>query len=323
MVEMIIPKLCSGLLLVLVVASCARIAIMTAPKKIMSQERTAEAIDADEFFWTHFHLGHYHRIDDILLKLKAAYLKDPNDWLTASHLGFVHFWQLAERARRPNIQPSIIDDAVLARWYFEEAHNLNPKDPRIKGFLADAMLTLGFIGKDEKKNREGYFLGLDAIEQWPEFNLFTMGYIMSTKPSDHPQFKEALQWQWQTLDLCAKTKVDRKNPDYSPYMKNEEDDRLVRKRSACWNSWIAPHNFEGFFLNMGDMLMKAGEIDTAVAIYNNARLSSTFEQWPYRNFLEQRLVVARVARERIPEIFAPKPMMAESSFSCMACHQAQ
>jgi len=31
------------------------------------------------------------------------------------------------------------------------------------------------------------------------------------------------------------------------------------KKRVCWNSWIAPHNFEGFFLNMGDMLVKSGD----------------------------------------------------------------
>lgn len=305
------------------VAGCARIAVMAAPKKFMSRERTAEAIEADEFFWTHFHKGHYNHIEDILIKLKAAYLNNPNDALTAAHLGFVHFWRLAERARQPNIKPTITDDAVLARWYFEEAHNLNPKDARYTGFLADTMLTLGSIAKDEKITREGYFLGLDAINQWPEFNLFTLGYEMSTKPVADERFKEGLKWQWQTLDLCSKTKINRSHPDYSLHMKNEEDDVHIRKRSVCWNSWIAPHNFEGFFLNMGDMLLKNGEIETAVAIYNNAKLSTTFEQWPYRHILEQRLVFARSAKIGVKEDYAPKPMMIESSFSCMACHQAE
>ena len=310
-------------LLALCISSCAKIAIMAAPKKFRSSDRSDAAIKADEFFWTHFHLGDYQKIENILAQLKAAYFIDPRDWLTAAHIGFAHAWRLAERSRLIAPPPNIIDDAELSRFYFSEAHNLNEKDPRIFGFLADMTIISGDIHQDEKKIRHGYFLGLDAIRQWPEFNLFTLGYIMSSKSADSERFKEGLAWQWKNLDLCIGEKIDRKNPDISPYMKNEEHDKQIRKKSVCWNSWIAPHNFEGFFLNMGDMLLKAGEKNAAIAIYSNARLSRTYQDWPYRHVLEQRLILARDAREGVAEQFAPKPMMLESSFNCMACHQAQ
>jgi hypothetical protein len=51
------------------------------------------------------------------------------------------------------------------------------------------------------------------------------------------------------------------------------------KKRACWNSWIAPHNFEGFFLNMGDMLVKVGDWRTAQKIYANAKLSPDYANW--------------------------------------------
>lgn len=88
-------------------------------------------------------------------------------------------------------------------------------------------------------------------EPAPEFNLFTGGYVFSRLPADSPQFQEGLAWQWRTLDHCI-----------------EEG-----KKRACWNSWIAPHNLEGFFLNMGDMLVKSGDWQMAQKIYANARLS--------------------------------------------------
>lgn len=312
-----------GALFTLLFMSCAKIAVMTAPKKTMSSERSQNAIDADEFFWTHFHAGDYDRIDDIMTRLKAAYLENPRDWQTASHIGFTHSWKLSERSRLPKIPPSITDDAELARFYFAEAHKLFPKDPRVLGFLADMTIASGSIHHDEKRIREGYYLGLDAIRQWPEFNLFTLGYVMSTKNADDERFKEALEWQWKTLDLCTDKEIDRKHPDYTPFMANEEADITTRQKSVCWNSWIAPHNFEGFFLNMGDMLLKAGEKDLAIAIYSNARLSKTYEQWPYRHVLEQRIIQASKARAGVLDSFAPQPMMVDASFSCMACHQSR
>ena len=97
-------------------------------------------------------------------------------------------------------------------------------------------------------------------------------------------------------------------------------------KRACWNSWIAPHNFEGFFLNMGDMLVKAGDWQTAQRIYSNAKLSSTYAQWPYRRALEERI---RDARDNVTAFNAsadaggsePRRIMIDSVFSCMACHQ--
>jgi len=100
------------------------------------------------------------------------------------------------------------------------------------------------------------------------------------------------------------------------------------KKLACWNTWIAPHNFEGFFLNMGDMLVKAGDWQMGRKLYENARLSPTYAQWPYREVLEQRIreapgngaVFNAVGEAKVP---ADQQIMIKSTFACMACHQQQ
>jgi len=93
---------------------------------------------------------------------------------------------------------------------------------------------------------------------------------------------------------------------------------------VCWNSWIAPHNFEGFFLNFGDMLVKAGQPDTAVTMYGNARLAREFPAWPYRAVLEARIAGAaanvEAFRKADPAPGAPT-LMIRSPFACSACHQ--
>jgi hypothetical protein len=35
----------------------------------------------------------------------------------------------------------------------------------------------GGIHKDEKLTRKGYFMLRDSNQAWPEFNLFTAGYV--------------------------------------------------------------------------------------------------------------------------------------------------
>jgi hypothetical protein len=149
--------------------------------------------------------------------------------------------------------------------------------------------------------------------------------MMSNQPADSERFREGLEWQWQNLDVCVGSRVDRANPDFKRYMAQATTEGTQR---VCWNGWIAPHNFEGFFLNMGDMLVKSGDWQTARTIYANARLSPTYAQWKYAPVLEARIEQAQAN----VSAFAKPPsqdrsgapgsrMMFNSTYACMACHQ--
>ncbi len=304
------------------IGGCAlwnRLAVMSAPKKEASTARSEAASKADDVFWTTFHNGEYDKIQSVLDMLTAAYLRTPSDAKTAAHIAWLHNWRIAERARMDSPPATITDDTILARRYFQEAVNLDPSDARYLGFLAGHTLAEGTLHKDERLVREGYFMMLDAIKAWPEFNLFTGGYVMSRLPSDSQKFREGLEWQWQTLDKCIEGTLDRANPDYAQYMVKETTEG--RKR-VCWNSRVAPHNLEGFFLNMGDMLAKSGDWETAQKIYANARLSRTYASWKYQSVLEDRIdrAQANVALFNAPDGTPKDRMMINSEFSCMACH---
>jgi hypothetical protein len=86
------------------------------------------------------------------------------------------------------------------------------------GFFGAATLAEGTIHKDEKLIRGGYYILVESIHAWPEFNYFTAGFVMSPMPADSAQFQEGLEWQWRNLEECVNEKVDRKNPDYAKYM---------------------------------------------------------------------------------------------------------
>ena len=308
---------------VLAAGGCATLAIWSAPDKAPSPERTPLALRADGLFWRTLHNGEYERIPEGLTPLKAAYLENPNDAVTAAHIGWMHIWRLAERARQQSIPPGpgITDHAVLARKYFEEAVRLNPGEARYLGFYASLLMTEGAIHKDEKLRRKGYYAMRDAIAAWPEFNYFTAGYGFSAQPHDSERFREGLEYQWLTLDVCTGEKVDRNSPDFAKYMRLETKEGPKR---VCWNSWIAPHNFEGFFLNFGDMLVKAGHPETAVKIYRNAQHTADYAGWPYRDVLEDRIRNAAryvdAFRRENPSPEAPT-IMVRSPFSCTGCHQ--
>jgi hypothetical protein len=304
----------------LLAGGCGTLAVWSAPGKTPSATRTPEARRADVLFWRTLHAGAYDQIPAALTALKAAYLADPNDAVTAAHIGWMHVWRLGERARAAPI-PDITDDAVLSRKYFEEAVRLDPGEARYLGFYASLLMAEGTIHRDEKLVRRGHYTMQKAVAAWPEFNYFTSGYARGVLPHDSPRFREALEAQWLNLDVCVGERVDRANPDYVRFMRLETREGPKR---VCWNSWIAPHNFEGFFLNFGDMLVKAGDPATAVKMYGNARLTPDFATWPYRHLLDERIAGAERNVEvfRRPEASPDGPtMMIRSRYACMGCHQ--
>ena len=316
-----------ALLATLALSSCGYVAVQMAPAKTAVAQRSEAALRADGLFWQTLHGGAYDAIPAALVAVQAAYLETPNDAVTAAHVGFLHIWRIAERARLANPSPLITDDMVLAHKYFQEATALDPSDARTLGFLGASQLAEGAIHHDQKLTRQGYYTLRNAIKAWPEFNLFTAGYVMSGQPADSDRFKEALDMQWRTLDACTQTSVDRRNPAFDAFMPLQT---VTGPKRACWNSWIAPHNFEGFFLNMGDMLVKAGDWQTAQKVYANARLSPTYGAWKYSPTLEARIAQAQgnVAAFNAPErSVAADPakvdavIMNRSRFACMACHQ--
>lgn len=315
------PRTCllTTIALLATLSGCAFVAEHTAPDKTPATERTELARRADALFWDTLHAGRYDAIGRALELQTAAYLENPRDAVTAARAGWLHIWRLAESARLPQVPATITNDATLSRRYFEEAVRLAPGEARYQGFLAALTVTEGTIHGDERAVRRGYYRLRDAIDAWPEFNLFTAGYTLARLPADSAGFREALDWQWRTLDLCAGRAIDRREPDFGAAMALATTEGPKR---VCWNSTIAPHNFEGFFLNMGDMLVKAGEPAVARRIYAQARLSPTYAAWPYRAVLEARITAAdsHVAAFRSG---TGTPMMGRSAYACTGCHQAR
>jgi len=303
-------------------SGCAQVAVSSAPAKKSVADVTEATKHAQDAFWSTLHDGRYDDIGAVLDRLQAAYLQQPNDPRTAAHIAFLHIWRISERTRQTSVTATITDDLMLARRYFEEAVRLAPDDARFAGFLAATTMSEGKIHHDEKLKRRGFFAMKDAVAAWPEFNLFTRGYAMSGLPHTDAHYAQALDDQWATLDKCTHSQVDRRHPSYAPFMAKETREGQER---ACWNSWIAPHNFEGFFLNMGDMLVKNGDPATAKEIYAQARLAKAYPSWPYRGVLERRIADANanVARFQTPGSDPEHQIMANTSFACMGCHQTR
>lgn len=315
---------------IFLLGSCAiGVTTINKSKKIdLTSEETDLEKYANKYFWDNFHQANYQNLDSIFFYLTSAYLENPNHLETVAHLGFAHAWAVSENAKLTQPSPMVIDHINLAVKYFGEAYRLNPNDARILGFLADFKIAIGSISDDKSLSRTGYFEGLKSIRRWPEFNYFTVGYTMSRLPHDNKLFKKGLEWQWKTLDKCFCEKFDRKNPNIKQYISLSESEQDLKKKRACWNSWIAPHNVEGFYLNLGDMLVKSGDWEKGIEVYNLIKDVPEYDDWTFKDFLKRRIENAQnnVQKFRTPIVRGSKlnddeVMLVSTSISCMSCHK--
>jgi hypothetical protein len=287
---------------------------------------------ATEKMWDALHLGQYDSINSVIRELRLADYYNPNDHQITAHLGFVHLWKFAERGRNP-VDKSIADDVYRSNAYFKKAVRLNPYDPRLKGFLSATEFCKGALKKNIFTMAGGYVKARKAIHDWPQFNMFALSLVESQGGKNSLMFREGMKFQWQLVDECSCDTITEAtllaNPD-SVMMQivgeldKTTDDRLKR---ACWNSWIAPHNLEGFLMNFGDMLVKQGRVEDARKIYRSARLSPGYSEWVYKDVLERRIVNANINASRFAKrakIFAASgedEIFVNSSISCVGCHQ--
>ena len=293
----------------------------------LEYERTDLAVNADEEFWRLMHGEDYQSFDSTLSKLIAAQSQDPFDVYTHAHIGWSNFWAIAEGVGSGILPGSnSLQYLINAESAFSWAAELAPNEPRILGFLGYTRLTLGNATQDINMLAQGQMDVARSIELWPEWALFGAAYGLDAHaPYDSPQFNQALNYYWSNLDVCINTEIDRQHPDLTPYMNQQT---LEGPDRACWDSWIAPYNTEGFFLVMGDALVKAGQTDVALIIYNNAKLQENYRTWPFRNLLESRIknINENVSNFRQPASPSrpadpAKSLLANTSVSCAICHR--
>lgn len=265
-------------------------------------------------FWEAFYGERYDTIPAVLQQLTAAYLENPRDAQTALLLGHTHLWKAAERAREEKRDPRMTEHVVLAEHYFEQAHRLAPEDHRILGWLGSVRLPLGAVRQDDALREEGDRLLREAVRRHPQFNHFTAAFVRASLPASDPKFNEALEGMWRNIEACSGSAPGAvEGGNVNVY------ELAQRAHAVCANTEEAPHNFEGFILTLGDMLMKAGKEEQAIGVYERAKLAPTYTAWPYRELLEKRMHDAPETARRVRN-GEPAPMVPGSAYSCMACH---
>ncbi|MFL5764243.1 MAG: hypothetical protein ACJ77K_09895 [Bacteroidia bacterium] len=293
---------------------------------------TIHAKDANRYMWDQLHQGNYDSIQQIITQLKTAWYQSPDDAKLNTHLGFIYLWKFCERGRK-DPDPLVFQNIFTSNFFFKRAIELNPDDARLYSLQAATEICEGAIRKDVLKISKGYRTGHEAVGKWPQFNRFALAAIESMMDKNSSLFHEGLRYQWITMDECSCKHLSKKeilkHPDkvisgLIDELQNSTDPKIKR---ACWNSWIAPHNFEGYLLNFGDMLVKQGKLEEAKKVYTAIKLAPSYSEWVYKTALEKRItdvsVNEKLFNRKLNLLFdkGEPQIFINSQISCVACHQ--
>jgi len=288
---------------------------------------------AIEKFWTIYHGNDYARIPEAQKELETAIQSDPDNPTLYALLGATHFWHVGEASRDPSALADrniLAQDMPTAAALFQKALDLDYytqhaiayiNDDHLPGYLGITTVHTGQEFGDSNLIAKGDGILDFAVYQFPEFNNFNRWAAHLDDARDSDTYKKALDSLWQDIDACIGTQIDRANPDMKPYLGLVTG--VGRKKACWWKGDIAPYGFEGLILNLGNGLVKAGQIDAARVMYANAKYADNYETWPYRNVLEEIAASDLNARAALYALGANSknaPPLNVPNRSCVYCH---
>lgn len=295
-----------------------------------------QTLSAVEVFRKYFHQGKYCKIPELKARLIGEYLQLLGAYRqaadinlknqvvhTAKIIGLASLWKGAQSDLDPNKGPLTTNELVTAAFYMERAYQLDIEDgelddPQILGFLAGAKMGLAQIHQDHNMVAEASQWMRQSIDAYPVFVLFGATIGASRAPYGSPTFDQAVNMIFDIQDICMQAQVDRDNPDHTPYLPIEGGDYW-----SCPNTDRSLHRYEAVMLYAGDILTKAGQLDAAAAMYNNATFSSTADRanWKFWTLLQHRL---NADLESLRDQFRTPgntDFIPNSKFQCSICHQ--
>src|SRR5690606_29445525 len=182
---------------------------------------------------------------------------------------------------------------------------------------------------DEELITDGYLNGLKAIREWEDFGEFSLAYSLSRLPYSDPGFQKSLALMKSTVERCYCENFETKTEDCIRAISQlVEEPKQLGKRRVVVNSWVAPHNIEGFIMSYGDLFVKHGDWVKGKEMYEFAKYSPDYENWDYKEILEKRIPNARqneaFFRMEIPkgkQVAIDETILVQSPIACMACHK--
>jgi hypothetical protein len=271
----------------------------------VSRRATRAGAAAEAAFWDTV-WGDAPRSDEALRLLERAVKRDRKDGRSQFLLGMLHLYRTSSVCAEfdfANLCDAARAEGAAAQAPLDRAVELLPLDSRIPGFRAAATYANGFTQGDAALLATGLERIDAAVEANPLFNAFDLFAVVAPVTSGTTEY-----FQNRILPL-----VDYVFADASC---------LVDLPETCSNAGMAPHNFEGTLVLLGDIYAKGGRLATANAWYTVAQLSGASSAWRYQAIADDRLATAatRVALSQDADPTNDPPLLGGGGGSCRHCH---
>ena len=292
------------------------------PTQTVSPEETAIEKKFFNLFWT----GAYEQLDSMKSEIQGFLARKPESILLKSRLAYANLWQWQERFRTEvsSNAPEYVSECVRL---FNELFPVDEKNMVFRGFGTNCVMLAATLNQSDAQKNKAYELAFSAIRGLREYAPFALSYTFLVAPRESVRFKAGLAMLFSVLDVCYGQSIDRERP--------VTYDKIVPanfKNSAyhyyCENTFMAPHNAEGFLFTLADALLKAGKIEPARIMYENVKKSSGYATFPYQNLVDQRLSnleknSADLARP-FQALERPDHLVVSSAgpYACTICHRA-
>ena len=246
------------------------------------------------------------RSDEALRLLKRAVRQDPRDGRSQFLLGMLHLYRTSTVCAEfdfANLCEAALAEGVAAQAPLDRAAELLALDSRIPGFAAAATYANGFTQGDPALVARGLSRIDAAVQANPLFNAFDLFAVVApVEPGTSTYFQDRI------IPL-----VDFVFSDPSCIAKLPE---------ICSNAGMAPHNFEGTLILLGDIYAKGGRLANAQVWYGLAQATGAGNGWRYQAIAEDRVATlgVRVALSQDGDPANDPPLLGGGGGSCRHCH---
>ena len=298
------------------------------------------AQQAKDEFWRVFSASSYELAPVVSAQLDAASANLPDDpelVLLAAHS---KFWQVVE-SQRDQLGTSPQTFQMLSQaagMQLGQYMQMRPDDKRPFSWIA----PLQFAGAAATGDMAGLQAAMDladvGIAQAPGFNNFARLVMEAQLPATHPLYARALDGAYGLLEARFDRTISRDDAtsidmhglvaagkcqsDSYPSRPAAAHGAYANPDPTCWNSWLAPHEYEGLWLFLGDTWLKGSHLSAARQAYENATLLPSYVTWPYKDLVHDRLTNFDELSDRLSDATVDNDpvLINQSEATCSVCH---
>jgi hypothetical protein len=261
--------------------------------------------------------GKREEVTGVIAHLDDAVSSDPSDGRAVFYSAIMRFWQLGEQIDQSSNPVEVLTEANTMIDRFRKAQSMLRNDDRAPAFGGLAKVVIGNIVSDAHMRSEGMSDIDEGIAIFPAYSHFLRALASAESPAESDDFASVVPHMQAVLDLCgAKTDAAGK----ALYLEGP----LPSPLRVCNDDGMVPHVWEGFLLNYGDLLLKAGKgADAARAMYEGAKLAPRFAKWPFGSALQERIDQAdeRAALYADSDAANDPKLWMQDGHICTGCHQ--